>query len=249
MPLVMFFLVERNSSSFSAILLSISCLTWVSSSWHLSTLFSSCSRAPSASDRAASLADLVHDVLDLVAEGLVLPPHLIQLEDGLLVGGLDTEQLGGGVAGLLLGVVEVHADAVNLLLPLTNNPVELLGLLLHGAVEDLGLVQLGSHVLQFSLELSLALLHLGQLGVQLLGGGLSLRETGLHLQLGHLQLLGLGHSLLLVPQLHHLGLTIGLSELPDHVLLGADLLVVVILHASDLVLGVPELAQQALPFF
>merc|ERR1719412_181304 len=31
MALVMFFLVERNSSSFSIILLSISCLTWVSS--------------------------------------------------------------------------------------------------------------------------------------------------------------------------------------------------------------------------
>merc|ERR1719433_170557 len=54
MALVMFFLVERNSSSFSAILLSVSCLTWVSSSWQRSTLFSSCSRAPSASDRAAS---------------------------------------------------------------------------------------------------------------------------------------------------------------------------------------------------
>merc|ERR1719340_23119 len=40
MALVMFFLVERNSSSFSTILLSISCLTWVSSSWHLRTLFS-----------------------------------------------------------------------------------------------------------------------------------------------------------------------------------------------------------------
>merc|ERR1711884_917123 len=147
-------------------------------------------------DGAASLADLVHDVLDLVAEGLVLPPHLIQLEDGLLVGGLDAEQLGGGVAGLLLGVVEVHADAVNLLLPLTNNSVELLGLLLHGAVEDLGLVQLGSHGLQVTLELGLGSLDLGQLGVQLLGGGLSLGQTGLHLQLGHLQLLSLGHALL-----------------------------------------------------
>merc|ERR550532_3091105 len=194
-----------------------------------------------------SLADLVHDVLDLVAEGLVLPPHLVQLEDGLLVGGLDAEQLGGGVTGLRLGTVQVHADAVNLLLPLANNSVELLGLLLHGAVEDLGLVQLGGHVLQFSLQLGLALLHLGQLGVQLLGGGLSLGQAGLHLQLGHLQLLGLGHSLLLVPQLHHLGLTVGLSELTDHVLLGADLLVVVILHAGNLVLGVPVLAQQALP--
>merc|ERR1719325_177115 len=121
MPLFMFFLVTANSSSFSPMRRSISCLTWVSSSWHLSTLFSSCSRAPSASDGAASSANLVHDVLDLVAEGLVLPPHLVQLEDGLLVGGLDAEQLGGGIAGLLLGVVEVHTDAVNLLLPLANN--------------------------------------------------------------------------------------------------------------------------------
>merc|ERR1740129_1728048 len=86
-------------------------------------------------DGATSLADLVHDVLDLIAQGLVFPADLIQLEDGLLVGGLDTEQLRGGVAGLLLGVVKVHANAVNLLLPLTNNPVKLLGLLLHGAVE------------------------------------------------------------------------------------------------------------------
>merc|ERR1719326_876158 len=198
-------------------------------------------------DGATSLADLVHDVLDLVAEGLVLPPHLVQLEDGLLVGGLHTEQLRRGVAGLLLGRVEVHADAVNLLLPLSDNSVELLGLLLHGAVEDLGLVQLGGHVLQFSLELGLALLHLGQLGVQLLGGGLGLGKSGLHLQLGHLQLLGLGHSLLLVPHLHHLGLTVGLTQLSDHVLLGADLLVVVVLHAGNLVLCVPVLAQQALP--
>merc|ERR1719232_925863 len=99
-------------------------------------------------DGAASLADLVHDVLDLVAQGLVLPPDLIQLEDGLLVGGLDTEQLRGGIAGLLLGVVEVHANAVNLLLPLANNSVELLGLLLHGAVQDLGLVELLAHSLE-----------------------------------------------------------------------------------------------------
>ncbi len=43
-----------NSSSFSASLLSMCCLSWVSSSWTLSTLFSSCSSAPSASDRADS---------------------------------------------------------------------------------------------------------------------------------------------------------------------------------------------------
>merc|ERR1719445_3030715 len=198
-------------------------------------------------DGAATLADLVHDVLDLVGQSLVLASHFVQLKDGLLVGGLHAEQLGGGVASLLLGRVEVHANAVNLLLPLANNPVELLGLLFHRAVEDLSLVQLGSHGVKVRLELGLVLLHLGQLGVQLVSGGLCLGKTSLHLQLSHLQLLGLSDSLLLVPHLHHLSLSVGLALLSDHVLLGADLLVVVILHASNLVLGVPVLAQQTLP--
>merc|ERR1719336_654242 len=125
-------------------------------------------------DGAASLADLVHDVLDLVGQSLVLPADLVQLEDRLLVGGLDAEQLGGGVADLLLGVVKIHANAVNLLLPLSNNSVKLLGLLLHGAVKDLGLVQLLGHGVQITLQLGLGLLHLGQLGVQLVSGGLGL---------------------------------------------------------------------------
>merc|ERR1719336_2352328 len=198
-------------------------------------------------DGAASLADLVHDVLDLIGQSLVLPADLVQLEDRLLVGRLDTEQFRGGIASLLLSVVKIHADAVNLLLPLSDNSVELLGLLLHGAVEDLGLVELLGHGVQVALQLGLGLLHLGQLGVQLLGGGLSLGQAGLHLQLGHLQLLSLGYALLLVPQLHHVGLSVGLAHLPDHVLLGADLLVIVVLHAGHIMLSVPVLAQQGLP--
>merc|ERR1712192_130510 len=46
-----FFLVLLNSSSFSATRLSISCLTCPSSSWARRTLFSSCSRVPSASSK------------------------------------------------------------------------------------------------------------------------------------------------------------------------------------------------------
>merc|ERR1719445_2409249 len=261
MPLFMFFLVAANSSSFSAMRRSISCLTWVSSSWHLGTLSLRQSRlklhllslhAPAdfvnLVDGAASLANLVHDVLDLVAQGLVLPADLIQLEDRLLVGGLDAEQLRGGVAGLLLGIVKVHANAVDLLLPLTNNSVELLGLLLHGAVEDLGLVELLAHALELSLELALGPLHLGQLCGELLSGGLGLGEPGLHLELGHLKLLSLSNSLLLVPELHHLSLGVSLAHLSVDILLGADLLIIVVLHASNLVLGIPVLAQKALPF-
>merc|ERR1719495_2625377 len=48
-----FFLVLLNSSSFSATRLSISCLTWASSRWARSTLFSSISKVASASSKAA----------------------------------------------------------------------------------------------------------------------------------------------------------------------------------------------------
>merc|ERR1719445_473793 len=187
-------------------------------------------------DGASSLADLIHDVLDLIGEGLVLTSDLVKLEDGLLVGRLGTEQFRGGVASLLLSIVKIHANAVNLLLPFSNNSVELLGLLLHGAVEDLGLVQLLGHGLQLRLDL----------GLVLVGSGLSLGQTGLHLQLGHFQLLSLGNTLLLVSQLHHLSLGIGLGHLSDAVLLGRHLLVIVISHASNIVFGISVFAQQRL---
>merc|ERR1712020_291775 len=79
MPLVKFFLVLRNSSSFSAIRRSISCLTWVNSSWDLKTLFSSCSRAPSASSRAAwsSIFSASKRFLILSISWMERPPSLI----------------------------------------------------------------------------------------------------------------------------------------------------------------------------
>merc|ERR1719402_871513 len=79
-------------------------------------------------DGASALADLVHDVLDLIGQGLVLPADFLQLEHGLLVGRLNLEQLRGGVASLLLADIEVVGQAVNLALPFPNDLVELLGL-------------------------------------------------------------------------------------------------------------------------
>jgi hypothetical protein len=73
-------------------------------------------------DGAAALRDLIHDVLDLCGEGPVLPPHLLHLQDGLLVGGLDAEQLGGGVPRLTLRVVQIQGQALHLSLPFSNNP-------------------------------------------------------------------------------------------------------------------------------
>merc|ERR1719510_1813748 len=249
MALVMFFLVERNSSSFSIILLSISCLTWVSSSWHLSTLFSSCSRAPSASDRAASSSIFSASILlqILSISWMERPPSLIWSMMSLI------SLLRVLFSLLTSSSCRTDSSWADLT---RNSSEEALRVSFWALSRSMPMLStfcfhsptiLSNCLAFFSMELGLALLHLAQLGVQLLGGGLSLGESGLHLQLGHLQLLGLGHSLLLVPHLHHLGLTVGLSELPDHVLLGADLLVVVVPHAGHLVLGVPVLAQQALP--
>merc|ERR1712165_64126 len=129
-------------------------------------------------DGASTLADLVHDVLDLVGEGLVLPADLLQLEHGLLVGRLDLEEVRGGVAGLLLADVQVEGKAVNLALPLADHLVELLGLPVHGGVEDLGLVEAAGHLGDLGRNLALGLLNLVQLGVQVVNGGLSLSQTG-----------------------------------------------------------------------
>merc|ERR1719175_561828 len=45
-------------------------------------------------DGASTLADLVHDVLNLVGEELVLPTYFLELQDRLIIGILDAEQFG-----------------------------------------------------------------------------------------------------------------------------------------------------------
>merc|ERR1740129_1765271 len=43
-------------------------------------------------DRSASLANLIHDILDLIAQALIFLPDLIQLKDRLIIGRLDSEK-------------------------------------------------------------------------------------------------------------------------------------------------------------
>merc|ERR1719281_994990 len=72
--------------------------------------------------------------------------------------------------------------------------VELLGLSLHGSVDNLGLVEVGGHLVDLGLDLALGLLNLGQLGIEVVNGSLSLGVPGGQLHLGHLELLILGNS-------------------------------------------------------
>merc|ERR1719232_1418815 len=133
-------------------------------------------------DGASSLGDLVHDVLDLMGQGLVLTSDLLKLKDRLVIGILDSEEFSGDIAGLLLSGIKIKRKSINLLLPFSNNSVKLLGLLLHGRVHNLGLVQLGGHLVQVRLELGLGSINLHQLGIELLHSGLALRQTSLELE-------------------------------------------------------------------
>merc|ERR1719195_707452 len=195
---------------------------------------------------AASLGDLVHDVLDLIRQGLVLAPDLLQLEDGLLIGRLDLEQLGGGVPGLLLAHIQVERQAVALALELGDGLVELLGLPLHGGIDNLGLVKVGGHLGDLLLDLALGLVNLGELGIEVINGGLSLGVPGSQLHLDHLQLLSLLHSILLVLLAHGGSVTLSLSVQSEDVVTAGSFLIQSLLGHIDLVLQVPVLTQQQL---
>merc|ERR1719394_377960 len=78
-------------------------------------------------DGAASLGDLVHDVLDLIGQSLVLTSDLLKLENSLLVGRLDLEQFGGSISCLLLADIKIKGKTINLSLHLSNGLVKLLG--------------------------------------------------------------------------------------------------------------------------
>merc|ERR1719239_1059229 len=198
-------------------------------------------------DGASTLADLVHDVLDLVGESLVLPADLLQLEHGLLVGRLHLEQLRGGVASLLLADIKIKGEAVNLALPFADHLVELLGLPVHGGVEDLGLVEAAGHLADLRGNLALGLLNLVQLGVQVVDGSLSLGQTSSELHLGHLKLLTLGNGVGLVLLTPALGLGLGLGNKPQGVLAASGLLLKSAPGSVKLVLEVPVLAQKKSP--
>merc|ERR1719158_2003313 len=197
-------------------------------------------------DGAASLGDLVHDVLDLVGQGLVLTSDLLKLEDSLLIGRLDLEQLGRGVPGLLLAHIKVEGQAVNLALVLRDSLVKLLGLPLHGGIDNLGLVKVGGHLIDLLLDLALGLLHLGELGIEVINGSLSLSVPGSKLHLGHLELLSLGNSLLLVLLAHGGGITLSLGIQSENIITASSLLIKSLLGHIDLVFKVPVLAEQKL---
>merc|ERR1719291_106764 len=134
--------------------------------------------------------------------------------------------------------------AVDLALPFANDLVELLGLPLHGGIEDLGLVQACGHLTDLRGNLALGLLNLVQLGVQVVNGSLSLSQTSGELHPGHLKLLTLGDSVGLVLLAPALGLGLSLGTEPQGVLTAGSLLLEGATGSIKLVLQVPVFAKE-----
>merc|ERR1712012_1097723 len=124
--------------------------------------------------------------------------------------------------------------------------IELLGLSLHGSVDNLGLVEVGGHLVDLGLDLALGLLNLGKLGIEVVNGSLSLGVPGGQLHLGHLELLSLGNSLLLVLLSHGSGISLSLGVESEDVLTARGLLVESLLGNINLMFQVSVLAQQKL---
>ena len=125
-------------------------------------------------DVAATFADLVHQVLDLIGQVLVLATSAFQVFLALVVGGLETEELGRVVAAFLLGGVQLGGKIVHLGLPFGNDLVEVLAALLHLVGQELSAFNFDLHVLELSAEALLDLFEGNVLLVQRLDGLLSL---------------------------------------------------------------------------
>lgn len=195
-------------------------------------------------DVAATLTDLVEQILDLISQVLVLTTHSLQLLLALLVGALKTEQLGGVVAALLLGGIQLSGQIINLELPFANDLVECLLLLLGGVGNGVGTVDLQLQILDFGGQTLLGLLQANALLVERLNGLLSLSQTGLQLPLGLLKLLRAGNTIGLVLAAPDLSLSVSLAQLTLQVSLALSLLLNLLAQVVEVVLQVAELAQK-----
>merc|ERR1719189_1534691 len=193
-------------------------------------------------DGAASVSQLVQQVLDLVSQVLVLAADDVQLLVGLVKSGLQAEPLVAVVASLRVGGVQLSHQVVSLGLPLTDNLVEVLAALLGDAGSGVGPLVLHGQLLKLRVHASSRLLGRSNLGVQSLDVLLGLGDLGGQLVLGSLKLVNAAKSLGLVLGLPQLDLRLGLAQRLENVVLLLRLLVdlhpqVLRLRAESLELG------------
>merc|ERR1719297_198197 len=184
-------------------------------------------------DGAASVSQLVQQILDLISQLLVLAADNVQLLVGLIKSGLQAEPLGIEVAALRVAGVQLGHQVVSLGLPLAHHLVEVAAALLGDHGGGVGALVLHGELLQLVVHPGLGLLGGGNLGVEVLNVLLSLLDTGGQLGLAALQLVNAAKSLDLVLGLPQLDLSLGLGQTLE----GVVLLLVLLVNAHAEVLG------------
>merc|ERR1719295_525270 len=196
-------------------------------------------------DGFATLSELIGEVVDLVGEDLVLALEALNVLEGLLILGLQLEELGRVAAGLLLASLQLDGDVLALELPVGDELVELTLLLLHGGGVGVGALNVDHEVLNLASETVLGLLKGRALAESLLNLLFGLSQLGGQLALGLLKLLSAGNALLLVLSTPHLSLGGGLGESAVELTLGLDLLLKLLLDRVEVSLGILEGGSQS----
>merc|ERR1719158_56030 len=163
-------------------------------------------------DGASTLTKLVKEVLDLISKVLVLTLDNIQLLNGLLLGGLQTEKLGRVIASLILGGVDLSLEVSSLGLPFSEDLVKVLGALLSDQSSSVDSLILHGEVIEVSGESALGLLSIGNLGGENINKFLILNNLGLQLIASSLKLLNASHTLSLKARFPELDLSLGLGQ-------------------------------------
>merc|ERR1719340_621041 len=163
-------------------------------------------------DGAATISQLVQEILDLVSEVLVLTADNVQLLVGLVQCGLQAEPLSVEVAALRVAGIKLSHQVVSLGLPLSNNLVEVTAALLGDHGGGVGPLVLHAQLLQLGVHPRLGLLGGGNLGVESINVLLSLLDTEGQLVPASLQLVNAAESLNLVLRLPKLDLSLGLGQ-------------------------------------
>ncbi|KAF1769639.1 hypothetical protein GCK72_001456 [Caenorhabditis remanei] len=199
-------------------------------------------------NRASSFSELVGEILDFLAQALVLTTESLNNLSEFLLGVLGLEEVGGGVAEITLSSIEFSGQVVGLLSPFVDDLVEALLLLLKSGGDSVGSLDINLSVIQISNKSGFGLLKGSDLGV---GGIKSLLELvdllGLT-SLGILEFISLKESFSLEASLPLLDIGIGLGELSEDLVLSFDLLFERLLKLLSFVLVVLGLSSNGLTF-
>merc|ERR1719400_3000181 len=124
-----------------------------------------------------------------------------------------------------------------------------MGFLFHCIVQDLSLVKVDSHLLNFGSNLALSSINLSQFTIEILNSRLSFGEPSLQFHLGHLQFLCFGNCLRLILSSPHSSFTLSLGCLSVDIFTSSEFFIQCLLHSIKLMFYILELTQNKLPLF